>query len=260
MASLVCSGVILLATFFLLPWLYFLPKCVLAAIIGLVVFSLLAETPHDVSYYWRMGAWVDMTIMSLTFFLSIIWNIEVGVVVSLVISLLLVVHRSSKTRMTILGHIPGTNRWKPLKENPEAEESVAGTLIVRIQENLDFANTAQLKERLRRLELYGLHKLHPSEEPRREQASLLVFHLADVDKCDASAAQIFFELLEEYKSRGVGLFITHLRPGVQKIFAKAGILDLLGADAFRETVADAMAIVEGSRTHHESGVSGSQLK
>lgn len=49
-----------------------------------------------------MSAWVDITIMSLTFFLSIIYNVEVGVVVSLIISLLLVVHRSSKTRMTIL--------------------------------------------------------------------------------------------------------------------------------------------------------------
>lgn len=49
-----------------------------------------------------MAAWVDIAIMSLAFFLSIIYNIEVGVVVSLVVSLLLVVHRSSKTRMTIL--------------------------------------------------------------------------------------------------------------------------------------------------------------
>lgn len=31
MASLVCSGVVLLATFFLLPWLYFLPKAVLGS-------------------------------------------------------------------------------------------------------------------------------------------------------------------------------------------------------------------------------------
>lgn len=31
MASLVCSGVVLLATFFLLPWLYYLPKGVLAS-------------------------------------------------------------------------------------------------------------------------------------------------------------------------------------------------------------------------------------
>uniref|UniRef100_A0A8H7Y863 STAS domain-containing protein n=1 Tax=Psilocybe cubensis TaxID=181762 RepID=A0A8H7Y863_PSICU len=246
MASLVCSSVILLATFFLLPWLFFLPKCVLAAIIGLVVYSLLAEAPHEILYYWNMGAWVDLTIMGLTFFLSIIWNIEVGVVVGLVVSLLLVVHRSSKTRMTILGRIPGTDRWKPLKENPEAEESVAGALIVRIRENLDFANTAQIKERLRRLELYGIHKSHPSEEPRRGQTSVLVFHLADVDSCDASAAQIFYELLEEYKNRGVGLFITHLRPTVEKTFIKAHIFDLLGSGAFRDNVADAMAIVEGS--------------
>lgn len=49
-----------------------------------------------------MRAWADMAVMSLTFFLSIIWNIEAGVIASLVISLLLVVHRSSKPRMTIL--------------------------------------------------------------------------------------------------------------------------------------------------------------
>jgi hypothetical protein len=48
------------------------------------------------------------------------------------------------------------------------------------------ANTAQLKERLRRLELYGVDRLHPSEEPRRAEASVLVFHLADVETCDAS--------------------------------------------------------------------------
>ncbi|KAF9523825.1 sulfate anion transporter [Crepidotus variabilis] len=247
MASLVCSAIILLATFFLLPWLYFLPRCVLAAVIGLVVFSLIAETPHDVLYYWRMQAWADLIIMSLTFFLSIIWNIEVGVVVSLVISLLMVVHRSSKTRMTILGRIPGTDRWKPLKENPEAEESVIGALIVRIRENLDFANTAQIKERLRRLELYGLKRLHPSEAPLRQQASVLVFHMADVESCDASAAQIFLELFEEYKARGVGLYITHLREGPRKTFAKAGITDLLGYDAFRENVADAITVIEGRR-------------
>lgn len=50
----------------------------------------------------RMGAWVDLTLMTLTFVFSVIWNVEVGIVVSLIISLLLVVHRSSRARMTIL--------------------------------------------------------------------------------------------------------------------------------------------------------------
>jgi MFS superfamily sulfate permease-like transporter len=92
-----------------------------------------------------MGAWVDLAIMAMTFTLSILWNLEAGIVISMVVSLLLVVHRSSTTRLTILGRIPGTDRWKPLKETPEAEEAASGVLIVRIRENLDFANTSQLK-------------------------------------------------------------------------------------------------------------------
>ncbi|KAJ2918011.1 hypothetical protein MD484_g2366, partial [Candolleomyces efflorescens] len=225
----------------------------------LVVYSLIAETPHDVLYYWRMSAWVDLGVMTLTFVLSIVWNLEAGIVVSMVLSLLLVVHRSAKTRMTILGRIPGTDRWKPLKENPEAEEPVSGVLIVRIRENLDFANTAQLKERLRRLELYGIQRLHPSEEPTRQKASVLMFHLADVDSVDASAAQIFHELLEEYRvrwfapsftsNRGVDVYLTHVNHRAYKTFAKAGIVELIGVDAFRETVADAIGLVESTPRH-----------
>jgi len=49
-----------------------------------------------------MRAWIDMTLMSLTFFLTIIWSVQVGVIVSLVISLLLVVRRSSRARMSIM--------------------------------------------------------------------------------------------------------------------------------------------------------------
>lgn len=38
------------------------------------------------------------------------------------------------------------------------------------------------------MELYGPEESHPSEEPRRQQATTLVFHMADVEKCDASYA------------------------------------------------------------------------
>jgi len=49
-----------------------------------------------------MGTWIDFALMSLTFVATIIWNVEVGVLLSVTISLLLVVHKSGKTRMTIL--------------------------------------------------------------------------------------------------------------------------------------------------------------
>jgi MFS superfamily sulfate permease-like transporter len=91
--------------------------------------------------------------MATTFFLSILWDLEVGIVVSIIISLLLVVRRSARPRMTILGRVRNAGRggaaaedaWEPINENPDAAEDVPGVLIVRIRENLDFANTAQLK-------------------------------------------------------------------------------------------------------------------
>lgn len=43
------------------------------------------------------------------------------------------------------------------------------------------------------------------------------------------------------------MYITHLAPGPRETFSKAGIVDLLGADKFRESVADAMVLVEGPR-------------
>jgi anti-anti-sigma regulatory factor len=60
------------------------------------------------------------------------------------------------------------------------------------------------------------------------------------------AAQIFHELLDEYRNRGVDLYLTHVNHRVYRTFGKAGIVGLLGADAFRETVADAINIVEST--------------
>lgn len=122
---------------------------------------------------------------------------------------------STHTRITILGRLPGSDTWEPIDENPEAEEDVPGVLVVvspsderltpdkadssnchpqRIRESLNFANTGQLKERLRRLELYGQgdatgsgRTFHPSDAPNRDQAVVVVFHLSDVREIDASA-------------------------------------------------------------------------
>ncbi|QRV84284.1 sulfate anion transporter [Ceratobasidium sp. AG-Ba] len=244
MASLLCSSFVILAIFFLLPALYYLPRCVLASIVCLVVYGLLAEAPEDVSFYIKMRSWVDLALMFITFALTLLWSVEVGVVVSVTVSLLLVVHKSSKAHIKILGRIPGTDRWKPIDEDPDAVEEVPGLLIVRVRESLDFANTGQLKERLRRLELYGPTRAHPSEAPRRHNASIILFHMSDVESVDASAVQIFKELCETYRERGVRVYFAHLRQTEREKFDKAGIARVVGEGHFTETVADAMSVIE----------------
>ncbi|KAG9086297.1 hypothetical protein FRC06_003162 [Ceratobasidium sp. 370] len=244
MASVLCSSFVILAVFFLLPALYYLPRCVLASIVCLVVYGLLAEAPEDVGFYIKMKSWTDLALMFVTFALTLLWNVEVGVVVSVTASLLLVVHKSSKAHIKILGRIPGTDRWKAIDEEPDAVEDVPGLLIVRVRESLDFANTGQLKERLRRLELYGPAKAHPSEAPRRHNASIILFHMSDVESIDASAVQIFKELCETYHERGVRVFFAHLREKQKEKFDRAGIGRIVAEAHFTETVADAMSVIE----------------
>ncbi|BEI93842.1 uncharacterized protein CcaverHIS019_0603010 [Cutaneotrichosporon cavernicola] len=244
MASLITSTLVLLSIFFVIPWLFFLPRCVLAAIITTVVYGILNEAPHDVIYYWRMRAWPDFIQMAGTFLLTILFSIEVGVVASVGFSLLLVIQNSTKPRIKIIGRRPDTDDWVPIDEDDEASEEIPGVLVVRIREPLSFANTGGLKERLRRLELYGPQKSHPSDAPLRESAKAVILHMGDVDEIDASALQILAELVHSYQERGVGIYFAHLHPQQLEQFRIVDIPQTLGPSRFHPDVRSAMLEVE----------------
>jgi MFS superfamily sulfate permease-like transporter len=78
MASFFTALFTLLATFFLLQYLYYLPKAVLGCIISLVVYSILAEGPEDVAFFVGMKAWSDLALMSLTFLLTLLVSVQVS--------------------------------------------------------------------------------------------------------------------------------------------------------------------------------------
>lgn len=50
----------------------------------------------------RMKSWIDLALMFVTFVLTVLWSVEVGVIVSVTASLLLVVYKSSKAHIKIL--------------------------------------------------------------------------------------------------------------------------------------------------------------
>ena len=78
MASFFVALFTLLATFFLLRYLYYLPKAVLACIISLVVYSILAESPEDVAFFIGLRAWTDLALMATAFFMTLFFSVQVG--------------------------------------------------------------------------------------------------------------------------------------------------------------------------------------
>ena len=89
---------------------------------------------------------------------------QLGLVASVVFSLILVIQSTSQPRIKIIGRVPGTNEWVPIDEDESAQEEIPGVLVVRIRENLSFANTGQLKERLRRVSRFVFRR-HPLPLP-----------------------------------------------------------------------------------------------
>lgn len=64
--------------------------------------SILAESPHEIAYFFRMSAWTDLFMMALTFIFTVLWSVEVGIIVSVSVSLILIVRRSSQPHIRIL--------------------------------------------------------------------------------------------------------------------------------------------------------------
>lgn len=245
MAGLIAGVGALIAIFFLLPYFYYLPKCVLSSIIFVAVLSLLGELPEDLHFIFKIGAWRDLGLLSVTFFATIMISLEFGTLLAVTLSLLLTIKETSYPRISIMGRVKGNNKkFRPIQDDPDVVEHIEEVLIVRIEEPLFFANTGQLKDRLRRLEQFGDMSIHPSESPRLNGLSYVIFDAASMPYIDASAVQILQEVVEAYHARKVKVSFVKLRERPMELFRKSGLLELVGQANLFKKVSDAIEAIE----------------
>ncbi|KAI8379471.1 sulfate transporter family-domain-containing protein [Radiomyces spectabilis] len=245
MASMVAGVIALLAILFLLPYFYYLPKAVLSAIIFVAVLSLLAELPEDLHFIFKIGAWRDLGLLMVTFLATIVISLEFGTMLAVTLSLLLTIKETSYPRITIMGRVKGThNRFRPIQDDPNEVEHLEDVLIVRVEEPLFFANTGQLKDRLRRLEQFGDMAIHPSESPRLGDSLYTIFDVDHMPYVDASAIQILCEIVEAYHARNVAVYFVRLREKPLALFKRSGLLDVVGEDHIFRKVSDAIEAIE----------------
>ncbi|XP_037859904.1 solute carrier family 26 member 6 isoform X5 [Chlorocebus sabaeus] len=114
-----------------------LPKAVLAAIIIVNLKGMLRQL-SDVCSLWKANR-VDLLIWLVTFTATILLNLDLGLMVSVVFSLLLVVVRTQMPHYSILGQVPDTDIYRDVAEYSEAKE-VPGVKVFRSSATVYFAN------------------------------------------------------------------------------------------------------------------------
>ena len=250
-SGFVLCGVTVLSIAFLMPYFYYLPKCVLSAVISVVGLSLIEEAPKDIKFYWQIGGYQDLFTLFLTLISTIFLSVESGIAIGVGFSLIRVIHHATRPRIQILGRVPGTNIFENADRlQPEHLEEIEGCLIVKIPEPLTFANTGDLRNRLRRFEHYGTMRVHPSY-PRIRQEEMtrhLIIDLHGMTQCDSSAVQILLEIVSSYVTdRHIPVLLTRMpqSKSIRKRFELAGITELVTK---RKTTAPSIATITSIST------------
>ena len=223
-SALITAGIIGLTLLFLTPLFYFLPKAVLAAIVMVAVFGLIDW--EEARYLWKVDQ-KDFALMMLTFFATIGFGIEQGILVGVIASLIIVVYQSSRPHTAIEGRLPGTNSYRNIERNTEAVTD-EGVVIFRMDSSLYFANVSHFKERIRNI------------RQAEDQLRALVLNFFPVNRIDSSAAHMLMELVSNLQTNGAKVYFVGVKGPVLDLMKKAGLTDLIGHDMFFLEVHDAV--------------------
>lgn len=226
-----------------------LQKAVLCSMISVVAYSLVEECPHDLTFFFRLRGWAELVLMLLIFIATIFYSLELGMALGIGLSVIILIRHATQPRIQILGKVPGTStRFENAELQPENVELIEGALIVKIPEPLTFANTGDLKNRLRRLELYGTTRAHPSMPRMRppENNKNIIFDVHGVTSIDGSGTQVLWEIVCAYRENGVRVFFCRLpNSDVFRMFERSGIVEQCGGlTHFVPSVDEALRLAE----------------
>ncbi|XP_020018281.1 solute carrier family 26 member 6 isoform X2 [Castor canadensis] len=124
-----------------------LPKAVLAATIIVNLKGMMRQF-SDICTLWKANR-VDLLIWLVTFVATILLNLDLGLAVAVVFSLLLVVVRTQLPHYSILGQVPDTDIYRDVAEYSEAKE-VPGVKVFRSSVTTYFANAELYSDALKR--------------------------------------------------------------------------------------------------------------
>jgi high affinity sulfate transporter 1 len=223
LANLVAALLCFLTLIVLTPLFRDMPHPTLAAIVIAAMLHL--SKPRylrDLSVLgrWELGVAVIVVAGELT--LGVLQGIALGVV----LSLLLLIYRTSHPPGAVLGQLPGTEAYRNVERHPEAI-TFPGLLIWRPGGDLWFASIGHLGVRLRAA-------LAASRPP----AKRVLVDAESVNLIDVSACEALLNLIQELQGQGLTIAFARLRDHVRERMRLAGVEAVVGSANFYERLTD----------------------
>jgi high affinity sulfate transporter 1 len=222
-ANLVTAVFCLLTLVLLTPLFRGMPHPALAAIVIAAMLHL--SNPgylRDLLARNRLEFWLAAIVIAGELTLGVLQGIALGVVMSL----LMLIHRTSHPHSAVLGQLPGREAYRDVGRHPEAL-IFPGLLIWRPGGDMFFASIGHLRDELKAA-------LAASRPPAKH----VLLDADSVNFIDTSACDALLNSIKELQSQGITFAFARVRDQVRERMRLGGIEAIVGSTNFHERVTD----------------------
>ena len=239
LASFISAAIVGLTLLFLTPLFYYLPNTVLAAIIMVAVFGLI-----DIQYPRTLlkNRKDEFALLIFTFVITLTVGIKEGILFGVLLSLLLLVYRSSSPHFAVLARVNQSPYYRNVKRFADEVTIDPAILIFRFDGQLYFGNKDYFKT-----------SLMTAIEERGASLKHLILNVEPMNYIDSSAAFMLRQFFEDLKSKNITVSIAGPIGPIRDILKRSGIVSLLGEDAFFENTHNAYKVASGESTPEDLG-------
>ena len=210
MSAIIASLVIGFTLLFLTPVFYYLPKSIIAAIIIVAVYGLLDfKVPKQILKYSIR----ELIILNTTLLVTALVGIKEGIFVGVLLSMAMLIYRSTKPHIAVLGKVPGTHFYRNIKRFEGALEVKISILIVRFDAQLYFANVQYFKD-----------KLDEYVAEKGKNLKLIIIDGESINSIDSSGVYMLYEIIKKYNNLEIDIAFTGMKGPVRDVFEKSEIM------------------------------------
>ena len=217
MASLVSVVMVLLTLLFLTPLFYHLPKTVLAAIIIVAVFGLV--NAKEAIFLWKANN-LDFWLLVVTFFSTLLFGIEYGIMIGVGLSLIILIFRTSRPYVAELGKVPDSDFYRNRERFNEVilDDEV---LVFRFDAQLFYANSS-----------YFIETLELMVEEKGPRLKLIVLDAESINRVDSTGVEMLKERIKFYHKKNILFYFAGVKGPVRDHLFRGKILEIITLDHF----------------------------
>jgi anti-anti-sigma factor len=227
-ANLVAAVFCLLTLILLTPLFRNMPQPALAAIVIAAMLHL--TKPGYLRELFARSRWSfanTLLVIAGELTLGVLHGIALGVV----LSLLILIYRTSHPEGAILGQLPGTEAYRDVRRHPDAI-TFSGLLIYRLGGELFFASIGHVSDALK-VSLLA-----------RPEVKRVLLDFSQVNYIDVSASDELLRLIKELQSRGTTIALARVRDSVRDDMRLVGIEAVVGPRNFYERITDGVRALQ----------------